>query len=372
MTDKRILIPEKIYVGLPKKNWGKAIPNVSMTAWGTDSSSKRRMETVDNSSIKSLTLDNTSMHGFVVSGSNRGDEWCIEDPRGFSTLVPASNFAEVIRNSTMVNGVIAEPCLWGRRNGNNVLLNTTSDVYQLAVLATQVSTSKETWRAAKPGNRVTLTNGLQGIYLGMFYSLVNNILRNQQTSNFVANDKAYYVIIKDQNVRHWRQQVTKEINWLGSPKLARIDQQDEISPAEAEHQLNLLLQDADVVNQNRFFCFMASSSKFEHMPSTVVEPHQDGTDLITCSQATPASFVETESGTIGILDSQPRNNLFSLRLIDAQLFKTTGKVYYQMTQGHWGHKHISRVAVEQKQVQAVYQMRVTYETPLKNIISRLV
>jgi len=374
MTEERILIPEKIYVGMPRKNYGRPVPNVSMTAWGSDSSGKSRMQTVDNNTISSLTLDNTSLHGFMMSGNNRGDEWCIQDPRGFSTLVPAGNFSEVIKHSTIVNGVIAEPCVWGRSTGNNVLLNTTSNLYQLALLATQVSNSKETWRAAKPGNRVTLTNGLQGIYLGKFYSLTSNVLRSQSTQNFVASEKSHHVIVNHQNVQqHWRKRITNEIHWMGSPKLARIDQRDEITPAEAEQQLNLWLQDDYQTYQAGFISFMASSSKFDHMPTIVVEPHEKGTDLIAYSYAEHATFVEITSDRVGVLEFQQRNNnSFSLKLIDVNLFKTTGRVDYLLTQNHYGQTTFSSVVVEQKEVQAVYQLRITYETPHKNIISRLV
>lgn len=367
MTDDRILIPEKIYVGMPRKNWSRAVPNVSMTAWGSDSGGKSRMQTVDKNSISCLTFDNVSLHGFTVLGSNSGDEWCIQDPRGFSTLVPGGNFAEVIKHSTIVNGVITEPCVWGRSNGNNVLLNTTSEVYQLSLLATQVSNSKETWRAAKPGNRVTLTNGLQGIYLGKFYSLVSNVL---YMNSFSYTDQCRHVIVKDQNGHHWRRHKREEIYWLGSPKLARIDQRDEITPAEAEQQLNLLLQDCDVY-QNNFTCFMASSSKFDHMPTVAVEPHVEGTDLIACSHAAHATFVETQSNNWGMLERHHiKNSTFSIKLIDAHLFKTAGQVEYIMEQGRWGRPNVKTMPVEQQDVLAVYQLRVTYDTVLKNHISR--
>jgi hypothetical protein len=135
MTEERILIPEKIYVGVPKQTWGHEFPSMCMTAWGKDSSARSRMETVDRYSVKGVVIDNDPQTGFVIQSAH-GDELSISDPRGFSTLVESSYITKLLRNVTLVNGNIMEPCVWARSRGKTLLLTTQSSDYDMAVVQT--------------------------------------------------------------------------------------------------------------------------------------------------------------------------------------------------------------------------------------------
>lgn len=373
MTEERILIPEKLYVGLPKEKWGKPVPSAYLTAWGKDSGSKGRMNNVDKYSDHTITLDNEPIYGFEIGGNTGKDEWRVNDPRGFAAIISAHNFYQLLNTCTVVNGVVVEPCVWARSNGNNVLLNTQSDVYSLSLQATQVSNSRETWRAVKPGYRITLNNGFQGVYLGKFHGLENHILRVNSQTNFVASENKNFVIVKDQNIKHWIRTITHEIHWLSSPKLARIDQQDEIPLADAELYLNNLLQDASSMQTAYNNYFFASASGFDTMPTLNVEPHEQGNDLVACDQSPHRSFVELTDGQLGVLENHrhPRPS-FNLNLINAHLFLTQGTVEYLSTPSRTFHKTINTCSVDQNQVKAIYQLKATWQTALKNDISRLV
>ena len=74
MKDTKTTISEKLYVGLSKKSI-----NAKMVPWGEDSTSKRRMSSVDLLDTK-VILDNSPLTGFRIKDAY-GDDWTIIDPR---------------------------------------------------------------------------------------------------------------------------------------------------------------------------------------------------------------------------------------------------------------------------------------------------
>lgn len=275
--DQRIIIPEKVYVGVHPRNNG-SYPYALVTAWGTDSAARNRMLTVDSNSKDAVAIPNTPTVGFVVDSTAWKDEIKIRDPRGFLVGIRSDHVIQLMRNSTMINGMIVEPCVYARSNGQNVLLNTRSDVYRHSQLMTEIALSKDSWKNAKPGNRVTLTNGVQGVYLGKYHSV------NLDTSAWVDQSRpaankltceatAKFVILRDQNVRHYSKMINKELVFHGSAKLARIDSKHSVSPQEAEALLNSLLNDNTCVVEHswrRSVLFAVSkASDFDNLTISV-------------------------------------------------------------------------------------------------------
>jgi hypothetical protein len=374
MTEERILIPEKIYVGVPKQTWGHEFPSMGMSAWGRDSSARSRMETVDRYSVKGVLIDNDPQTGFVIQSAH-GDELSISDPRGFSTLVESSYITKLLRNVTLVNGNIMEPCVWARSRGKTLLLTTQSNDYDMAVVQTQVANSKASWKDARPGNRISLTNGLQGIYLGKFYNLDSTALHTgKNCSTWTMQDTAQFVIVKDTNVKHRRKNVVREIFFLSAPKLARIETRDQLTLAESEQLLNQYLRDSDTVQVNARV-FMSCVDKFTHVPLMTLETHEFADQIDQCVDCDHNAVVELSNGQGGILTGRYGKAIGKandqIKLIDMTALKDQSQIVWQMDRHTRGHVSINTMLFDPAQVANVWHIKASYTSPQGNLIERL-
>ena len=238
MSEERILIPEKIYVGVGGKSSVLGAPPASITAWGTDSSAQSRINTVNKYSQRRLIIDNTVMSGFTLSASNYNEEWWVVDPRGFATLVKFDHIADLMSDCTVVNGVIVNACVWARTGGSNTLLAVHTDQYRRAVLSTQFANSNVPWKSAQLGDQIVITTGLSGQYLGKYYNVIVNVrpysLTSHKQNQITVSDKPTTVMVEQLTKRHWRPGVTQMMYYLGSPKLAQTQTHTVLTDSEAE------------------------------------------------------------------------------------------------------------------------------------------
>lgn len=204
-------IPEDHYVGLQlrqenhvKDEHGQWVGTDVMLGFATpvadDKAYEKRKATVDswaNNYQNTMTKDdprrigqvypNKLAHGFEIaksvrrSGWNGGNVvWRIVDPRGFELEISSANLASILDCSTIVDGVIQEPCIWGRDGANNILLPEDSEPYQEFVKLTQLKDQAESKAVSvkdlKPGNIITLVSGEVVEYMGKFYCVKHEYL----------------------------------------------------------------------------------------------------------------------------------------------------------------------------------------------------
>src|SRR5574343_534640 len=82
----------------------------------------RRLQLVDaNNKFKPRIIDNTPQIGFQFTKSVRRTYWGggnvvwrVLDPRGFELEISSANLARIMDCSCIKEGVIEEPCVWGR------------------------------------------------------------------------------------------------------------------------------------------------------------------------------------------------------------------------------------------------------------------
>lgn len=80
------------------------------------------------------TYDNSPQEGIKIAGSvsrwsTSNKLFRVEDPRGFTVEIPTSNLSALLQCTTVTNGVVMEPCVWGREGSNHILLPVGSEPY---------------------------------------------------------------------------------------------------------------------------------------------------------------------------------------------------------------------------------------------------
>ena len=247
MTEQRWIIPQSVFVGISRNPKGSA-PLSQMTAAGTDSAAKGRMQTVTSNSQDQYTLPNTPQWGVTLAGSGWKDEIRVADPRGFSVNVRMDAVLQMMKECAVVNGIVQAPCVWARSAGQNVLLAVGSETHDLALLQTRLANSKVTLKNVPLGNWVTLNNGVQGVYLGKYHKLwfeSSNWIRSDYGNKLQVDDTARAVIWQPTVKRRWNPAHSQCIMFLTNPIVAEhVNHDHEYTDAQAELKVNELLQDA--------------------------------------------------------------------------------------------------------------------------------
>jgi hypothetical protein len=93
------------------------------------------------------------------------------DPRGFECEISTGNLVNILKTTRMVNGVILDECVWGREDGNNVLLPVNSEPYLEALKNVKEKAAPTVkFSTVKPGNSVVFKADMYGdkeyFYLG--------------------------------------------------------------------------------------------------------------------------------------------------------------------------------------------------------------
>lgn len=357
-----------------------------MTAWGTDSAAKGRMNNVDAWAKDACAMENQPQVGFTINGRSGKDEWSVIDPRGFRVSVKAEYMFDTLQHSTLVQGQILEPCVWGRCRGHNVLLNTSSSLYEQSLVITRIANSKTPWKSAKIGNRVTLVNGVQGIYMGKYYHvyLQSRLSRTDspRQNKLKLHDTQSFVILKDQNVKHYKKEVNKELLWINNPRLAVIDSTDQISQKDAELQMNSLLVDSTcTVSYNSWdktpFIACVSEPHMDNLKLTL-EDHSAG-DLASALNSTEKCWIKLQSGEWGAHHYDRLKTASSLEVHDHSLMENNvlSAVFKEVIKkNYYGSTSREIQAMERpydlSEVESYAQLKVSYESSTGNTIHRVI
>lgn len=179
-----ITIPPQYYVGVAPTFDKDSLPTGFATPDGTDAAAKKRKETVNRwvsgcrkgTPNQSIVLENIPRQGFAVSRSirrsgswNSNVVWRIEDPAGFELEISSGNFAEILSQTTIVNGAIQGNCIWAREGSNNILLPENSERYNEAINFTKLSSQQISAKNLKPGVVLVGKNAVEYVYIGVLY-----------------------------------------------------------------------------------------------------------------------------------------------------------------------------------------------------------
>ena len=282
-----IKIPEKVYVGFQGRRYQDEVPLGFMTPYTTDKAGEKRRATVDNwaagrgfgsnKTFNSVILENKPMIGFKIGRAiRRSGGWNssgasfirIEDPRGFELEITIENLAMCMNGNIIEDGELVQECVWGRDGNKNILLPINSDPYKDSVTTKSAIDSAISLRNVKPGDKIKLITGEEGIYLGGLYPLCVDYYAS--TKDVTASGKRY---VMKQTDRHGK------VMYIGraSIKVGEIMEAATVkmTPAEIEKEV----ADAwkvdpdcfeDTSNYNRI-CGFSTSDKLEYVSTALVE-----------------------------------------------------------------------------------------------------
>jgi len=263
MANLVIKLFDKMYVGFQKRNTESGSPLGSLTPWGEDAVSRKKMTQVDNwckDKLKAVILDNVPVSGFRVSDSARQSSWSgentfiqIEDPRGFELFISVDNMVQIMNGNTIVDGEIKIPCVWGRDGSINILLPINSEPYKNAIENTERVKQTFNMRGVKHGNKIELKDGRIGIYYGAYYQ----VIREQHNEDIkspcgtMTLDRQFEKVAINQQKLHITHIVENKAQPDFKPhfditKTIRVSRQinpDSITAAEAEQYVNDHLKD---------------------------------------------------------------------------------------------------------------------------------
>lgn len=282
-----IKIPEKVYVGFQGRRYQDEVPLGFMTPYTTDKAGEKRRTTVDNwasgrgyggnKTFNSVTLDNKPMIGFKIGRAiRRSGGWNssgasfirIEDPRGFELEITIENLAMCMAGNIIEDGELVQECVWGRDGNKNILLPINSEPYLDSVTTKSVIDNAISLRNVKPGDKVKLITGEEGVYLGGLFPLC---VDHYGSPREIKPSTKRYVL--KQTDRHGK------VTYVGrsSIKVGEIQEAAEtkMTPAEIE----LEIAEAWKVDPNCFedtnnwdrICGFSTSDKIEVVSHTVVE-----------------------------------------------------------------------------------------------------
>jgi hypothetical protein len=239
VTEKRILIPRTVVVGMRKQS-GLSSNWAEVTAGGTDSASRNRVAAMQSRNSNCYEFENAPLTGFCLGGSAEKYTMRVMDPRGFEVAIQVDDMMDTIKTCTVIDGQIQQQLVYGRARGKNVLVNTSSERYQTSVLQTELANSRTPWKKAKLGNRVSLTNGKSGIWLGQHYLLTLDLVtgyyhRSDDLNKIKTDSTKRHVLLVDSKSG-------PELYFSHTAKLARIENNHEITPLDAEERGNGILR----------------------------------------------------------------------------------------------------------------------------------
>lgn len=269
MSDNiQIKIPKFHYLGMNSQGGGQ-VPLGFITPYEykkdgktPDAATLKRCSTVDNwasscgrnqKELKTHIIKNEAVSGFKISHSfKRGNNWGrgniiwrIEDPRGFELEISNSNMLEVMLCTTIVEGEIYSPCIWGRDGADNILIPTDSDLYKDAIANTKRLEKTVSFREVKPGNTITLQNGIKGKFLGKYYLITfgKNYQSTEQPLPYefdISQNKRFAILDTSTNEK-------PILYFLGStPKVSTIDDSSIGEVIDLEKEINDIISSKEV------------------------------------------------------------------------------------------------------------------------------
>lgn len=215
-----ITIPEKLYVGLQKRE--KDTPLGFVTPDTGDAAFRKRKETVDSwatgyawekkKTLTALTdVKNELIDGYIIADDIRRYGWSggnvvwrMVDPRGFEFEISSANMASIIDCSTIKNGTIEGKCIFGRQGAQNVLLPENSQPYKDATVNTSRAKKKISMKDVKIGDKLLLKDGSEVIFAGSRKILFHTVKRSDPTTDTIRTGYTHdlldlrqrYVVVK--------------------------------------------------------------------------------------------------------------------------------------------------------------------------------
>jgi hypothetical protein len=266
--ENKVKIPDRYYLIMSQYKTNDSHPPGNIIVYGKDAATKKRVASVKKQNDVTSTFDNVPMYGFKITSqyNSRYDQWRIDDPRGFSTLVPLSNISYILDNSVVENGSIIGSCVWAKHSGSTpILLVVDSDAYNKATNFTKIATTTDKWNKVLPGNIVQLTNGNIGEYLGRYYTAHKNwYVRDGEDQVVYSKQKQTVLRITDYN----NLTTPIEIRYGSNFRLSKIiDDSTSYDLKQAEININ-----ADLSNNDNYVIMagntLEKSIKYNKIPIT--------------------------------------------------------------------------------------------------------
>jgi len=148
-----------------------------MCQFENNSSFQKKKETGQkwsrNPNKNGTVYDNIPLEGFklgksVSRWSTSNKLFRLEDPRGFTVEISTGNLEMLMRDVTIVKGVIQGKCVWGREDGN-ILLSTQSQPYLDSIsMGADALANRPTIKNLKIGDLVKLEKGDELVYVGKY------------------------------------------------------------------------------------------------------------------------------------------------------------------------------------------------------------
>lgn len=160
-------IPDKlaVYDPLPQRTGHCLLVN-------EESVTKRKQAALAKTYTRGWEFSNTPTPGYMIYAADYSKgKWSISGPNGLRTTISANNLSMLLKNTSILNGVISQLCVWveiaASTPGNSLMLiPVSSSMYETAVADTLALKNAPSLSDIQIGDRVTLRNGDYGEYLG--------------------------------------------------------------------------------------------------------------------------------------------------------------------------------------------------------------
>jgi hypothetical protein len=112
-----------------RKTTGMDWAKLDSRVWNTETKKYDHFDVKGGVVIDNTPVTDVYIGSSVSRWSTSNKLFRVQDPRGFTVEVPTDNIATLLHLTTVVNGVINEPCVWGREGSNHILLPINSEPY---------------------------------------------------------------------------------------------------------------------------------------------------------------------------------------------------------------------------------------------------
>ena len=181
-------LDDRQYTG---RRWAKTILD-----WNT----REEVEGVENFHVNAPT---TGFDVFKSVARYRGNKLArVRDPRGFVVEISMANLIYLIGNTTLINGIVQDPCVWGKDNDGNILIPVDSDEYKELINQPESENPAKlvNIKHIKKGDLCLLKDGDEMVYCGR-YTITGKVC---QGDKFVLNTFPEYFVYKSEEKKKFR------------------------------------------------------------------------------------------------------------------------------------------------------------------------
>lgn len=185
------IIPKEVFVGLQIRSASNEVQsadggrNVALgfMTYKNNKDKLQHQESFDNwrdKEIPRFPYDNTptskmSVAGSVSRYSTQNKFIRVEDPRGFQLEITVENFIEIIRDCTLIKGIIEDGMIWGWNYGKLHLYKADSNLGKEGITNFKYNGMPNiSLKDINPGDYVYLGNGTEGVYVGGWHIIEND------------------------------------------------------------------------------------------------------------------------------------------------------------------------------------------------------